>query len=549
MLHSKQLQVVLPRALTILSWCIGAGLGLVTVLLPAAWASNTQPLYILRLEALLFGGVAVMLGIILLSKQQSRSITRTGVVLIIANIWAAMLWLFRPEATSLYVPHHLLVILAPALLIWSRPLPHRRILRLLPIVETLVLMSFVDVVVQLTAPRLIASWTSNPEVQLTEWRWLTTISACYWYQIIYRRFSNLHSYPALVGILGIICFLLGDSVFLWVIALLNTPIASKQSMLFTAPFWITQQLCWVLTIYGISQTNLTWSSEPQQRKLCDRFSWIVPIQRGLILVGIALGLVLGPVPPNVRAFFIMILVLYEVLNAYEREQLRQADRIARDKLEKANQQLTAYTRQAEELATLRERERMARDMHDSTGSTFSRITYIARVGSSHLDTDATEARTAFFQIQQEADTGLENVRRAVRNLQDTTTLQRSLPELIQSEIERVKPTGLDARLESTGEPYIVPPHVTSELWRIVQESFTNVRRHAQATEVIVYLDYRANKKLNLTIEDDGQGCDLSTVVGGFGIQSMRERAKQIGTELIIWSRPGHGLQIHVEVPL
>jgi signal transduction histidine kinase len=551
--RSKQFQLKLPNVLTALIWCLGAGLGLITLLLfPVVWTPSARPVYLFQLEAFLYIGAAVILGIILLYGRRELPwayILATG-VLLIGNVWDSMLWAFTPDSMLLYVPRYLFGVLGPALLIPLRLLPRRQVPRLLQVIETFAVMSFIDVAMRLVVPLLVTQWTFNPEAQLVQWRWLTTISLCYWYCKMYRQFSNIHGYAAVFAVLGAVGLVLGDSILLIVAISYHAPDAFAQGMMFAAPFWITHQLCWALSIYGISQTPLIWSNEPRyQYKLRDQFMWIVPIQRGLVLIGIALGFVLGTIPFRNRAFFIAILALYEILNAYEREQLQQADRITSRKLEEANQQLTAYAQQAVELGTMRERERISRDIHDSTGSTFSRITYIARVGISHLGTNEAEVRNTLLQVIQEADAGIDDVRRAVRNLPDANILQRSLPELIQDEVEKAKLTGLDARLEPTGDPYVLPPHVTSQLWRIVQESFTNVRRHAQATAVIVYLDYRSHKALTVTIEDDGQGCELLTMPAGFGIRSMRERAKQIGGELSIWSRPGHGLQIHVEVPL
>lgn len=275
MYQSKQSQLKLPYVLTILIRCLGAGVGIITLLLlPAAWIPSARPFYLFQLEALLYVGAAVILGIVLFYGRRELPwvYTLTAGVLLIGNVWDSMLWAFRPDSMLLYVPRYLFGVLGPALLIPLHLLPRRQIPRLLQVIETFAVMSFIDVAMRLVVPLLVTDWTFNSEAQLVQWRWLTTISLCYWYQKIYRQFSNIHGYPAVFAVLGAVGLVLGDSILLIVAVSYHAPDAFAQGMMFAAPFWITHQLCWALSIYGISQTPLVWSSEPRyQYKLRDQF--------------------------------------------------------------------------------------------------------------------------------------------------------------------------------------------------------------------------------------------------------------------------------------
>jgi signal transduction histidine kinase len=217
--------------------------------------------------------------------------------------------------------------------------------------------------------------------------------------------------------------------------------------------------------------------------------------------------------------------------------------------------LLVEAQHAEELAVERERNRFTREFHDRLGSAFTSIGVRAQVGLQALREDKQvsigEARAALLNIQQLADTGVERLRQAIRNLRDDGIIQCSLPDLIQRELDQSNGdrTGFVAQLECT-EPFpALRPYVAEGLLRIVQEALTNVQRHAQATAVTVYLQLQDEASLVLTIEDNGTGCDPERMTAGFGLQGMRERVEGMGGTMQLWTAPGQGFQIVVEVPL
>jgi two-component system nitrate/nitrite sensor histidine kinase NarX len=99
----------------------------------------------------------------------------------------------------------------------------------------------------------------------------------------------------------------------------------------------------------------------------------------------------------------------------------------------------------------------------------------------------------------------------------------------------------------------LPPSVEIQLVRIVQEALSNVRKHARAASTTVSLEIRDHHRLAIEVVDDGRGFDLDEPVRTgwphFGLQTMRERAQAIGGTFELWSRPGSGTRVAVQVPL
>ncbi|NBE54125.1 sensor histidine kinase [Streptomyces boluensis] len=123
----------------------------------------------------------------------------------------------------------------------------------------------------------------------------------------------------------------------------------------------------------------------------------------------------------------------------------------------------------------------------------------------------------------------------------TSGLER-LPELL----ARARSAGLDVRLDTVGTPRPLPPPLDLAAYRIVQESLTNVTRHAHACVVVVTLTY-ADKDLQVRIEDDGQGSPDEEAHGS-GIRGMAERAKAFGGELTARNTPD-GFRVSARLPL
>jgi signal transduction histidine kinase len=124
-------------------------------------------------------------------------------------------------------------------------------------------------------------------------------------------------------------------------------------------------------------------------------------------------------------------------------------------------------------------------------------------------------------------------------------------------IEAVETLAADARTEvarvdfthSLG-PTRLPPDVETTIFRIAQESLSNVRRHAQAGAVSICLEQQGARDVRIVVQDDGIGFDLTTVPDDrFGLEGIRQRARLLGGEPTITSAPGHGTSVTVTLPI
>lgn len=215
---------------------------------------------------------------------------------------------------------------------------------------------------------------------------------------------------------------------------------------------------------------------------------------------------------------------------------------------------TARLHEAEEQWTIHaERDRIARELHDSLAQV---------LGVIHLQLRALEARAKdeashgladeLSDLAGTADEAYRDVREAILGLRETVRdddgLEGSLREYLR---KYSRQTGIAASLGCAGNPrQALTPRSEVQLLRVVQEALTNTRKHSGATRVTVRIDC-SGPGTTLTVEDDGVGFDPTTVAssmeGGFGLASMRERVEQIGGRLAVHTAPNEGTTIVVRL--
>ncbi|WP_344350577.1 sensor histidine kinase [Catellatospora coxensis] len=222
------------------------------------------------------------------------------------------------------------------------------------------------------------------------------------------------------------------------------------------------------------------------------------------------------------------------------EALRQAERRA-DEAERTREE-TARRRADEE------RLHLARELHDSLTHQISVIKVQAAVAV-HLarkrGEQVPEALLAIEQAGREASRELRATLQALRD--DGSTPPRGLddvPELV----ARARTSGLDATLTIAGSRRDVPAAVDRTAYRIVQESLTNVARHAAALTASVRIDYRPDA-LAIRVDDDGRAAPGGTAIPGVGLLGMRERVTALGGRLRAEPRGGGGFTVEAELPV
>ncbi|MDV2997735.1 MAG: Serine/threonine-protein kinase PknD [Chroococcidiopsis sp. SAG 2025] len=207
-------------------------------------------------------------------------------------------------------------------------------------------------------------------------------------------------------------------------------------------------------------------------------------------------------------------------------------------------------KQAEAASILEERNRMAREIHDTLAQAFTGI--LAQVGAANqVLTDDLEATGAHLDLIKElARTGLVEARRSVVALRpqllESGSLQSALHRLVAQ--HRTAATDTTLYYEIEGAAYSLPAEVESNLLRMGQEALTNAIRHANADEIRVELIYD-HDRFCLRVKDNGQGFGVGSIQSsdGFGLLGMSERAERIGAQLTIRSQPGRGTEIVVTV--
>lgn len=216
----------------------------------------------------------------------------------------------------------------------------------------------------------------------------------------------------------------------------------------------------------------------------------------------------------------------------------------------ANSQLRAYAARVEELATIEERNRLAREIHDSLGHYLTVINVQLEAALAVFDRDSHRALDALSKAKSLTQEGLSEVRRSVAALRASPLERGSLPDVVAALVEESRAAGLVAEMTVHGELRELPSQTNQTLYRAAQEGLTNVRKHAHASRVDLTLDFRGAASVRLIVQDNGIGAagagDLTN--GGFGLLGLRERVQLLGGRLDFRTETGQGFTLEVEVP-
>jgi len=201
-------------------------------------------------------------------------------------------------------------------------------------------------------------------------------------------------------------------------------------------------------------------------------------------------------------------------------------------------------------AAFEERQRLAREIHDSLGQAFTAILVQLRSAEETLADAPDLARTAIGQVRELARDGLADIRRTVDALRPQALDRFDLATALRrAAVQATMGTPMDVQFNVRGDIYALPIDTALQLLRIVQEALCNALKYADAQRLTIELVFEP-EQAQLCVQDDGRGFDLTqaTAAGGFGLLSMRARAAAIGAELIIRSAPGQGTSLVVALP-
>jgi signal transduction histidine kinase len=204
-------------------------------------------------------------------------------------------------------------------------------------------------------------------------------------------------------------------------------------------------------------------------------------------------------------------------------------------------------RLSREAGAAAERERLAREIHDTLAQGFTSIVALAQAVEPELDNDTAAAKRHVELIRSTARENLAEARAMVAELNPAALDEGSLPAVIGRQCERLSAeTGVAVNMRSDDELPLLGMATDVVLLRAAQEAFANIRRHAQASRVSVELS-RSDGCVRLSVADNGIGLgDQHTE--GFGLRGMRTRAAQVGGIMSVTPTPGGGTTVNVEVP-
>lgn len=201
-------------------------------------------------------------------------------------------------------------------------------------------------------------------------------------------------------------------------------------------------------------------------------------------------------------------------------------------------------------AVLEERQRLARDLHDSVTQSLYSLTLLAEAGRRLVPSDVQQVARYLGDIGEIAQQSLKEMRLLVYQLRPLALEREGLIGALQARLDSVeKRSGIEGRLLIEGNLSHLPPAIEEGLFRIAQEALNNALKHAAARSVVVRV-HNADDKVTLEVRDDGRGSARLTTdnTGGLGLTSMRERVAQLNGTLTIESEPGRGTRVSVEVP-
>lgn len=239
-------------------------------------------------------------------------------------------------------------------------------------------------------------------------------------------------------------------------------------------------------------------------------------------------------------------VLFTMIAFREQDARIEIERLARD-LQSANYRLAEYAAQVEELATMKERNRLAREIHDNLGHFLTVVHVQIEAARTIMEVNPDKAQDALTKAQKLTQDGLSSVRQSVSALRESPLAQRPLTKAVSLLVKENQSAGIASTMTVTGEPRALDPKIELTLYRAAQEGLTNIRKHAHASQVDLHLDYQSNQYIQLQVKDNGTGAAKAD--GGFGLLGIQERVQLLDGTINIETELGKGFILTIQIPI
>ena len=385
--------------------------------------------------------------------------------------------------------------------------------------------------------------SNNPEVW-EQWDWVWHFSA--YGLLILNIIFVYNSDPRIINFsfFLVLSALLG----LWYIPFVNISTLHiwdhpKRGVLYLVPGWaiwaglisLTNQSLMLIGIFLpliFSRFPILWATGItffQTLGLYFLYIMLYPTEQWLLILMIVLGL----------------LIILTIIGAFIASIIKQSTDRQRliDELTLSRANLMRVEREA---GRLTERQRLARDIHDTLAQHFtSIIMHLSAAKHSNPESVPSEVQ----QAEGAAREGLEEIRRIVRDMQPEQIEKASLIEAVEGLAARWSAeNSVQVKMKVTGTPRSLTPSAETALLRISQEAMHNIHKHAQAKNVNITFSFMEDI-FAMDIVDDGLGFDPSKNSDGFGLKTMRDRIEELGGTLAIESERGGGTAIAVSLPI
>jgi signal transduction histidine kinase len=241
----------------------------------------------------------------------------------------------------------------------------------------------------------------------------------------------------------------------------------------------------------------------------------------------------------------VFIVVFTQMAVDEEKARVEVERLA-EELTNANQRLREYALQIEDLTITKERNRLAREIHDGLGHYLTIVHMQIQAARAILTANPDKARDTLDTAQNLTQEALVDVRRSVAALRAAPEDNLPLPERITKMLKSCDTVGITSNFKVIGKVRPLTPQTELTLYRAAQEGLNNTCKHAQASQIWITLDYSAVGFVRLTVRDDGIGAENTE--GGFGLLGLQERVNLLNGELKATSSAGQGFDLEIMVP-
>jgi signal transduction histidine kinase len=310
----------------------------------------------------------------------------------------------------------------------------------------------------------------------------------------------------------------------------------------------------MLVALGCVAAGLGEIAEPRSRHRalgCFAFGHLVALAGVVSVAVVNGGIDDGDVaPPVLVGLCVLLFYFWQTGDGYRAGESAQFTKLFSGSRPPDDHLRSAYEERIREAASQEERHRLARDLHDSVKQQIFAMQTAAATVQARFDTDAGGAREALDRLRESGREAMTEMEAMLDSLRSTPLTNAGLVEALKKQAEAVQfRTGAHVAFDIGVLPpdELLSPGAQEAVFRVAQEAFANIGRHARASRVVVAVTGEEDR-LVLRIEDDGAGFSPEAPAGGMGLANMRERAAAFGARLEVCSAPGGGTIITLSMP-